>query len=454
MSRDRRTAPSTAKPKGRSAAALTAVAALAAALLTVLGTAPEGAVAADAGNPYAGADLYVNPEWSGPALAGGAPADLAGQGTAVWLDSIGAIEGSGGMGLAEHLDEALEQRASAPSGELVVQIVLYNLPGRDCAALHSNGELAPDEIDRYRYEFVDPIAAIIARPEYADLRVTAVIEPFSLAYLPDHVSPHPGGTPQCDEVLALGSYQEGVAYAVAALADAGVHNYVDAGGHGLLGWSDATPFYDTFGNAARLYATIFDHGAEPGDVQGIAVNTADYSPLEEPYFDADDVVSGVPVAQTFWVDFRGYVDETPFALDFRDRLVAEGFASDLGVIVDTSRNGWGGPDRPTRTSASTDPNIYVNESRIDRRQDQEHRCNQVGAGLGERPQADPIGDPRLHAYVWIKPPGESDGPHADNDGGFGSICAPELGSLPNSPPAGAWFQAQFEQLMVNAWPPL
>ena len=34
-------------------------------------------------------------------------------------------------------------------------------------------------------------------------------------------------------------------------------------------------------------------------------------------------------------------------------------------------------------------------------------CNVRGAGLGQRPVATPM--PGLDAYVWIKPPGESDG---------------------------------------------
>ena len=49
------------------------------------------------------------------------------------------------MGLRDHLDAALAQQGA---GELVVQFVIYNLPGRDCAALASNGELGADEICR------------------------------------------------------------------------------------------------------------------------------------------------------------------------------------------------------------------------------------------------------------------------------------------------------------------
>lgn len=460
------------RPRGaRAAAATTTALALAAGALTALGTTAQaaehcparpaaGASACGTGglttaaNPYAGADLYVDPAWSARAQDGGAPAEVLDQGTAVWLDSIESIHSGradSGMGLADHLDEALVQLQSAPTGELVVQLVLYDLPGRDCAALTSEGELAPDEIDRYEHEFIDPIAEILALPQYADLRIAAVIEPFSLAYLPAHTSPRPGATAACDEALAGGHYHRGIAYAAAALADAGVHNYLDAGGHHVLGGAGAPGLFD---DGAAMYGALLQFGLDAEDVHGIAADTADYGALEEPFFDVDDVLPGGPVSAVPWIDGNGYVDERAFALAFRDRLVQEGFAHDLGVVVDTSRNGWGGPDRPTETSGSDDPETYVDESRVDRRDDKGHRCNQAGAGLGERPQAAPGADPDLHAYAWIQPPGVSDGPGADEGKGFDERCTPAFGALPDGPPPGEWFQAHFEQLLSNAWPPL
>lgn len=99
----------------------------------------------------------------------------------MWLDRIAAIEGAnGGMGLRDHLDEALTQKGS---GELVVQLVIYNLPGRDCSALASNGELGPTEIDRYKSEYIDPIAAVLADEKYAGLRIVTTVEIDSLPNL-------------------------------------------------------------------------------------------------------------------------------------------------------------------------------------------------------------------------------------------------------------------------------
>lgn len=34
-------------------------------------------------------------------------------------------------------------------------VVIYDLPGRDCAAKASNGELAVGELDRYKTEYID-----------------------------------------------------------------------------------------------------------------------------------------------------------------------------------------------------------------------------------------------------------------------------------------------------------
>ncbi|MZF89552.1 cellulose binding domain-containing protein, partial [Streptomyces sp. SID5643] len=64
-------------------------------------------------NPYSGAKVYVNPEWSAKAAAEPGGSRIANQPTGVWLDRIAAIEGvRDGMGLRDHLDEALRQKGS------------------------------------------------------------------------------------------------------------------------------------------------------------------------------------------------------------------------------------------------------------------------------------------------------------------------------------------------------
>lgn len=184
-------------------------------------------------------------------------------------------------------------------------------------------------------------------------------------------------------------------------------------------------------------------------------------------FTVDDTVNGNTVRQSKWVDWNRYVDELSFAQAFRTKLVSVGFNSGIGMLIDTSRNGWGGSARPSGPGPKTSVDAYVDGGRYDRRIHLGNWCNQSGAGLGERPQASPATG--IDAYVWIKPPGESDGSSTavpnDEGKGFDRMCDPTYtgnarngnnmsGALPNAPLSGHWFCAQFQQLMQNAHPPL
>jgi cellulose 1,4-beta-cellobiosidase len=405
-------------------------------------------------NPYAGARVYVNPEWS--ALAAGEPGGgaVAGQPTGVWLDSIASIGGANGKrGLRGHLDEALRQGAN------LVQLVLYDLPGRDCGWLSTNGELAPGELARYRRDFVDPIARILADPAYARLRIVAVIEYNSLPFMITSVSPRAFATPTCDTVKAAGTYLDGVGYALARLgAIPTVYNYLDISHHGVLGWTtNRQP-------AARLYAQAANSaGSTPANVHGFIANTANFSVLDETFI-VKDVINGTPILLTKWVDWNPFVDELSYVDTFRRELVAAGFDAGTGVLIDTSRNGWGGPDRPTGPGPETTVETYVEGGRIDGRLRVINWCNQTGSGLGERPAAAPA--PGIDAYVWMKPPGVSDGASVPTPGErFNRMCDPTYtglpdaspdpsGALPNAPAAGTWFPAHFQELLRNAHPPV
>ncbi|WUU65498.1 glycoside hydrolase family 6 protein [Streptomyces sp. NBC_01685] len=412
-------------------------------------------------NPYEGAKVYVNPEWSANAAAEPGGSRIADQPTGVWLDRIAAIEGAnGGMGLRDHLDEALTQKGS---GELVVQLVIYNLPGRDCSALASNGELGPTEIDRYKSEYIDPIAAVLADEKYAGLRIVTTVEIDSLPNLITNAGGRETATPECDVMKANGNYQKGVGYALNKLGDApNVYNYIDAGHHGWIGWDD------NFGPTADLFKeAATTEGATVDDVHGFITNTANYGATTEDHFSIDDSVNGTSVRQSKWVDWNRYTDEQSYAQAFRNELVSVGFNSDIGMLIDTSRNGWGGDDRPTGPGATTNVDTYVDGGRYDRRIHLGNWCNQAGAGLGERPQAAPAAG--IDAYVWMKPPGESDGSSKeipnDEGKGFDRMCDPTYegnvrngnnmsGALPDAPVSGKWFSAQFQELMKNAYPAL
>jgi cellulose 1,4-beta-cellobiosidase len=362
------------------------------------------------------------------------------------------------MGLADHLDEALRQQAAAGGGAFTIEIVIYDLPNRDCSALASNGELTAEEMPRYKAEYIDPIRAIMADPKYSSLRIVTVIEPDSLPNLITNLN-----IAACARANQSDGYRDGVRYALNAFSTlSNVYTYVDMGHHAWLGWDT------NFGPMATLFVELAQStNAGYASIDGFIVNTANYSATTEPYFTINDTVNGVSVRQSSWVDWNYYVDELTFAQAFRSSLVSRGFPSTLGMLIDTSRNGWGGSARPSGTSTSTDVNTYVDESRIDRRIHAGNWCNQSGAGLGARPTAAPASG--IDAYVWIKPPGDSDGSSEyipnDDGKGFDEMCDPtytgnELngnsmtGALPNAPISGAWFSAQFIELMANAYPPL
>ncbi|MGW3805004.1 glycoside hydrolase family 6 protein [Streptomyces clavifer] len=412
-------------------------------------------------NPYEGAKVYVNPEWSAKAAAEPGGSRIAQQPTGVWLDRTAAIAGvAGGMGLRDHLDAALTQKGS---GELVVQLVIYNLPGRDCAALASNGELGPTEIGRYKTEYIDPIAAILADAKYAGLRIVTTVVIDSLPNLVTNTGSRPTATPACDVMKANGNYVKGVGYALNKLGDApNVYNYIDAGHHGWIGWDD-----NFAPSATTFHAAATAEGATVNDVHGFITNTANYGALTEKHFSIGDSVNGTSVRQSKWVDWNRYTDEQSFAQAFRNQLVSVGFKSDIGMLIDTSRNGWGGTQRPTGPGATTSVDTYVDGGRYDRRIHLGNWCNQSGAGLGERPKAAPAAG--IDAYVWMKPPGESDGSSKaipnDEGKGFDRMCDPTYtgnarngnnlsGALPDAPVSGHWFSAQFQELMKNAYPAL
>ncbi len=417
-------------------------------------------------NPFEGAIFYVNPEWAAnvrataststdPTLAAQLGA-LAGYATGVWLDSMARIAPTDGtMGLAAHLDAALAQQAGGRPVEIT--LVVYDLPGRDCAALASNGELPATAagLATYEHSYIDPIAALLAAPKYASLRIVAVVEPDSLPNLVTNTS-----IPACATAGPL--YEPGVEYALDALHAIGnVYTFLDSGHSGWLGWTtNAGPAATEFAKVAQATHASF------ASVDGFITDTANYTPLHEPYMTATQTVGGQPVDSATFYQYNPDLDEAAFAAEMYAKLTAAGFPATIGMLIDTSRNGWGGAARPAGASTSADVNAFVDASKIDRRAHRGLWCNVSGAGLGEPPQASPPGYPAAHleAFLWVKPPGESDGTSAATVNSQGKksdpMCDPTYvtsygvptGALPGSPLAGQWFPAQVVQLVQNADP--
>jgi cellulose 1,4-beta-cellobiosidase len=422
-------------------------------------------------NPFVGAVFYKNVDYvasvnAAADLQGGTLAtkmrQVANYPTFVWLDSIDAVNGTNGYprSLAGHLDAALAQGVNA------IGIVVYDLPNRDCSALASNGELliAQNGLNRYKTEYIDAIFNTISQAKYSNLRIVMVIEPDSLPNLVTNLS-----FAKCSEAQSTGAYVQGVQYAIGRLRSlSNSYAYIDVAHAAWLGWpSNFNPFVTLLKQVGV--------GIPGGNskVDGFISNTANYNPVDEPFMDANTMVSGQPVRSLQgWYDWNDYIDEQPYIIALRNALTSgtDAYPTSVGLIVDTSRNGWGGTNRPTGASTSTDLRTFVMATRVDKRIHKGNWCNQDGAGIGERPTANPLTG--IDAFVWVKPPGESDGssslipPGPENPGGkgFDRMCDPTYtgnqlngnnltGALPNAPVSGRWFQAQFVQLVQNAYPP-
>ena len=422
-------------------------------------------------NPFVGATFYRNVDYVAAVkksadlqggMLGKQMKQVANYPTFVWLDSIAAVNGTNGYprSLAGHLDQALEQGANA------IGIVIYNLPNRDGAALASNGELliAKKGLERYKTEYIDVIFSVIKQAKYAKLRIVMVIEPDSLPNLVTNLN-----FERVKEAEKTGAYVQGVQYAIGTLRSlSNTYAYIDVAHAAWLGWSsNFKPFVELLKKVGS--------GIPGGNskVDGFISNTANYNVFAEPHMTADHEIKGQAVRSLQgWYDSNDFIDEQSYATALRDALAKgnNAFPAKVGLLLDTSRNGWGGPKRPTGPSQSTDLSTFVRATSLDKRIHKGNWGNQSGAGIGARPVANPAA--HYHAFVWVKPPGESDGssesiptgPDNPTGKGFDRMCDPTYkgnslngnnltGAMPNAPVAGRWFHAQFVELVKNAYPP-
>jgi cellulose 1,4-beta-cellobiosidase len=450
--------------------------------VTVTGTettASSGSAASHVVNPFVGANWYVNPNYtaeadSSAASASGALASemdyVGNQPTYIWLDRIGAVYGGsddstaiGGAGRAS-LQTQLQNALAGATGSTPVlfPIVIYDLPDRDCDALASNGELsiANNGLNYYEQAYINPIAQILSDYQNTNLRIVTVIEPDSLPNLVTNAS-----VSNCAQAQSSGVYTSGIEYALNKLhAIPNVYNYVDIAHSAWLGWpSNMTPAVQLYASVAKATTAGF------ASVDGFISDTANTIPVQEPYMTATENVDGNPVDSVQYYSYDPYIDELDYDEAMYSNLVGAGFSSNVGMLIDTGRDGWGDPaTRPTAacsTSTCTTTTQFVNESKIDARPFRGDWCNPEDAGIGALPQADPNSAfSHLYAYVWVKPPGESDGTYPSYSGKGDPHCDPNLtqtdgsgnsyptDAIPDSPAAGTWFPVQFNQLVEFADP--
>jgi cellulose 1,4-beta-cellobiosidase len=435
---------------------------------TGTGTGGTGGYPAHVADPFTGATRYLNPDYiaevNAQAGADGnnaAEASVAQYQTAIWLDQISRIAGdSTHTSLTTQLNDAA---ATATAGNpKVVELVVYDLPGRDCAALASNGEIPATAagLTEYESQFIDPIASILNNTAYKNLRIVAIIEPDSL---PNAV------TNQSKTACATATpyYESGITYALNKLhAIPNVYNYLDIAHSAWLGWPSnmsATP--------AVYQKVVLGTTAGYASIDGFISDTANYTPVQEPFLTNPTLsVGGQPVDSATFYQYDPAFDELTYDTDMYNTLVSAGFPSSDRFLIDTSRDGWGGSGRPTALNSSpTTVDTYVAANKIDERPFRGDWCNENNAGIGARPTDEPFGTSSpIEGYVWIKPPGESDGdyptsththgdahcdPSGTNTDGNGNTYS--TGSIPGyDVPAGQWYAYEFRMLVSNAYPAL
>jgi len=309
-------------------------------------------------------------------------------GTFLWLDTIANIE---------RLEPAL---VDVPCTD-IVGLVIYDLPGRDCAAKASNGELKVGELSRYKSEYIDTIVAILKK--YPNTAFALVIEPDSLPNLVTN-----SDLTTCQQSAA--GYRDGTAYALKQLNLPNVVMYMDAGHGGWLGWND-----NLKPGAAEL-AKAYKAAGSPSQLRGFATNIAGWNQWDaSPGEFADS-----PDAQ-----YNAAQNEKKYVQLFGAALKSAGMPN--YAIVDTGRSGNPGG-----------------------REEWGDWCNVVDAGFGRRPSSS-TGETLADAFVWVKPGGESDGTSDSSADRYDSFCGKSDAFQP-SPEAGQWNQAYFEMLLENANP--
>uniref|UniRef100_UPI00383BF73D Glucanase n=1 Tax=Phanerodontia chrysosporium TaxID=2822231 RepID=UPI00383BF73D len=357
-----------------------------------------------ANNPWTGFQIFLSPYYANevaaaakqitdPTLSSKA-ASVANIPTFTWLDSVAKIPD-----LGTYLASASALGKSTGTKQLV-QIVIYDLPDRNCAAKASNGEFSIANNGQANYEnYIDQIVAQIQ--QFPDVRVVAVIEPDSLANLVTNLN-----VQKCAN--AKTTYLASVNYALTNLAKVGVYMYMDAGHAGWLGWpANLSP-------AAQLFTQVWQNAGKSPFIKGLATNVANYNALQAA--SPDPITQGNP-----------NYDEIHYINALAPLLQQAGW--DATFIVDQGRSGV--------------QNI---------RQQWGDWCNIKGAGFGTRPTTN-TGSQFIDSIVWVKPGGESDGTSNSSSPRYDSTCSLPDAAQP-APEAGTWFQAYFQTLVSAANPPL
>eukprot|EP00483_Globobulimina_turgida_P001898 UN01900 len=292
-------------------------------------------------NPYQGATVYVQQayvkEVQGSINAHPSQAALLKKYQNVpvfyWIDSISRIKN-----LTTVMDGALAQ-ANNGSAKVVVQIIIYDVPDRDCSAAASNGEITCADnacaagIQKYQTQYIDPIYNIIGNSKYSKLTIVAIIEPDSLPNLATNMN-----VAKCAQ--AQTAYMTAIPYAIQKLATLpNVVQYVDAAHGGWLGWPDNA---QKFG---QIMSQVLQTAGGVTKIRGFISNTANYQPLGSLSDQSDPCL--------LKQNYNDCVNEAIY-IQFLDGYLQPAGIRGMYYLTDTSRNGV--PDcRKARTESCGDP---------------------------------------------------------------------------------------------------
>lgn len=307
-------------------------------------------------------------------------------GTFTWITSVSGLSDINTT-IAEA--RAVQRKTRKPQ---IVELVLYNLPDRDCSGGQSGGEFDLDNngLELYKHTFVDPYAqALAAAP---DLTFAVILEPDSLGNVITNQA-----IPFCQN--ATSGYEEGIAYAIAKLQLSNVALYVDAAHGGWLGWdANLAPAAEEFSKVVKL-AQNFTTGPAP-KIRGFSTDVSNFNPY-------------IANPRANYTEYNNAYDELHYAEILAPYLTNNSLPAHF--IIDQGRSGL----QNTRT-------------------DWGDWCNVV-AGFGIQPTTQ-TNSTLVDSIIWAKPGGESDG-----------ACGPTAQGI-SAPPAGQWFEAYAEDLVINANP--
>ncbi|CDF34132.1 exoglucanase 3 1,4-beta-cellobiohydrolase3 family GH6, Exoglucanase 3 (Pyrenophora tritici-repentis (strain Pt-1C-BFP)), Predicted CDS Pa_4_2420 (Podospora anserina) [Chondrus crispus] len=363
--------------------------------------------------------------------------------TAVWLSTKADVQ----RNRKSRIAKALKQ-ASRWKNPPMVTLIVYNLPNRDCAAESSAGEfccspnkngtcnfldgstMCEDGLRRYQNEYIKPLLKFVR--EYRKIvPMSFVVEPDSLPNLVTNLE-----NPKCGNKATNSSYMNGIKFAVNSLSEACPHCplYLDAAHGGWLGWEDSSVGFVKLLKKLRIVRKL----------RGFAINVSNYQEMGVICPEVGFCLDGAnPDHECCKIDSCGLLEKfnpghtiLNYAMSLKSYVESAIDGYEPKFIVDTSRNGAG-----------------------DAREDCSVWCNVRSAALGEPFTTETANKTVFDAYLYIKPPGESDGcteilPEGGKCPRFDSVCASDdsVGSKrgePRAPEAGDWFDYMIKGIATN-----